>query len=185
MHTIETKVFSYNELGSSAQDRVFQRWQEAQNEYCLEGTQDDMLASLKGICACLGYGLRDWTFGAYCQGWKARATGGETIDLSGPRAMAYVLRCLMCAGYDRPRHFKDMAFPGQCGFTGMCYDDDLAQSLWEDLLAGETIAKAIDGLACKLCRMCEDELEYLTSKDCFLETLEMDVEMYDEEGGEA
>lgn len=180
MKTIETKLFSYKELSQEAKAKVLQKHSENADLYF---EQQEMLASMKAICEAANVRLYDWSFGSYCRNWKAKIQGNAE-DLEGNRAVAWFLRILINAGYDRPKKFKDMRFPGVCGFTGNCYDDDFAQEIYDRLIEGNTVAKAFDFMADRACGICEKELEYKQSKECILDYLNQDEEIYTEDGSE-
>jgi len=180
MKTIETKSFSYKELSQEAKAKVLQRLSEQAD---LDFEQQDMLKSMKAICEESNLRLYDWSFGSYCRNWKAKVSGNAE-DLEGNRAVAWFLRILIRKGYERPKKFKDMKFPGICGFTGMCYNDDFAQEIYDRLIEGNTVRKAFDFMADRACGMCEKELEYKKSEECILDYLDQDEEIYTEDGNE-
>lgn len=184
MTTITTQLYSYRELSPEAQAKVIQnKIKDAENdEFLLQFTSDDMMESLKEVCKACGLRLVDWSFGTYCRNWKVRVSNYDLEDLSGPRALAWFLRILIDHGYSRPKHFKDMEFPGVCGFTGVCYDDDVVETVWKELLDGETVAKAFDQVAYKFCKSLEDEYAYLTSEECIMDYLDENEEIYTEDG---
>lgn len=178
MRTIETPLYSFNELNSDAQDKVISRIAENQ-----ELDYSDIQASLKAVCEALNLRLLDWSYGPYCQNYEIKVSGNAE-DLKGNKALAYVLRKLMENGYSRPKKFADMQFPGVCGFTGVCYDETIVESLWKSLLEGKTIYHAFDRVAYALCQSCESELDYQQSRECILEYLDTEEEIYTEEGEE-
>lgn len=85
-------------------------------------------------------------------------------------------------GYKRPKRFAEMEFPGVCGFTGICYDDDVAETVWKALLQGDSFASAFDQAADSLSRASEDELDYLTSEESIREYLDESEEQFNEDG---
>lgn len=178
MKTIETKLFSFNELSPEAKSRVIER--EAER---VELDYSDMNASLKAICKACNLHLNDYAYGPSCQGHRILVSGSDD-ELEGHKALAWFLKILIENGYSRPRTFKEMTFPGVCGFTGVCYDDTIAKSVWKSLLEGETVRHAFDSVSGTLCESCEDELEYLQSEECILDYLDQDAEIYTENGTE-
>jgi len=186
MKTLEVKLYSYNELNEQAKSQALADWQEsrASDPCLLEWTSDEILDTLKALADCLGLSLRDWSFGAYCQDWKAKVAGLRD-DWQGNKALAYAMRCLMDKGYERKptfQGFKDHAFCGQCGLTGICFDDDMGEELFDNLLGGDSIAQAFDKLAYKAGQILESEQDYLTSEACFHETIDKGEEIYTENG---
>jgi len=178
MITIETKLFSYAELSENAKKRVLAEKAESISQDPEDFTLSESMDSVKAIAAALGVRLRDWSVGPYSRNNYIRVDD----DMAGNKALARVLRVLMAHGYTRPKQFKAMQFPGVCGFTGICFDDDVAETIWKELLDGETIGRAFDAVASKIARMCEDDLEYRTSKEGILDYLDQAEEIYTEEG---
>lgn len=185
MKTIETKLFSYSELSPEAKERVIaDRIASAEKDECLlEYTLEECRESLKSVAEACGFRLTDWSFGTYCRNWKATIQGSND-ELSGPRALAHFLRVMIENGYTRPRHFRDMEFPGVCGFTGVCFDDDVCETVWRELMDGETYAVSFDRVAKRFCDIAEDECAYLTSREAILECLDETAEIYTEDGSE-
>jgi hypothetical protein len=178
MKTIETALYSYDELSDSAKARIIAR--EAENA---EIYYEDMQASLKAVCGASGLRLLDYSYGPDCRNHKVRVSG-NTEDMEGHKALAWFLRVLIDAGYSRPPTFAEMTFPGICGFTGVCFDDLIAESVWRSLLEGCNVRDAFDGVSSTLCKSCEDELAYLQSEEWILESLDQTAEIYTEEGEE-
>lgn len=186
MQTIETNLYSFEELSDDAKATVIaNRIKAARNdEWLLQFTSDDLLESLEAVTDACNLRLVDYSFGSYCQGWKVKVRNYDLEDLEGPRALAWFLRILMDHGYARPKHFNDMEFPGICGFTGVCFDDDVVETVWKSLLDGNTVAKAFDQVAYRFCQILEAEYEYLTSEEAVMEYLDETVEIYTEDGEE-
>ena len=180
MKTIETQLFTFSELSEAAKTRALdnlrnqaQTWE----PHCM----DEMLDSLKAICKAGNVQLRDWAYGPYCQGSKVKISHSME-DESGPRALAWFLKVLIEHGYTRPKTFAEMQFPGVCGFTGVCYDEDTAETIWKALSDGDTVAEAFDAVAATFCKSAEAEAEYQTSDEYLLESMDQDEEIYTEDG---
>lgn len=184
MKTITTQLYSYKELSPEAQAKVIQKKiKDAQNDECLlQFDSDDMLASLKAVCEACNLRLSDWSFGSYCRNWKVKVSNYDVEYLSGPRALAWFLRILIDNGYPRPKRFVDMEFTGVCGFTGVCYDEDVVETVWKELLDGETVSRAFDQVAYTFCKGLEAEYEYRTSEEAIMEYLDEDEEIYTKDG---
>lgn len=180
MKTIETHIHSYNELSEQAQAKALDSLRErVETDYLGK----EMLASLKAVCEACNLRLLDWSFGAYCQNWRVKLDSyNQAVLLSGPRALAWFLRVLIKHGYKRPKHFREMEFPGICGFTGVCYDEDVIETIWRELLDGETVARAFDQVAKTLCELWESEDDYARSNECILDYLDKDEEQFTESG---
>ena len=185
MKTVETKLFSYAELSESAQERVRQQIAEFISSDSDNPTLDECLDSLRSIVSAMGLSLADWSVGPYSRSNHAGVNipwDRETQLDGGARTLASFLLVLPDHGYTRPAHFAEMKFPGICGFTGVCFDNDIAESIWESLLAGESFNTAIDGAADRIAKICESDLDYRMSDGSILEYPDQDEEIYTEEG---
>ena len=179
MKTITTKLFSFNELSDKAKAKVLDaRREEIANEPD-DFTLSEAMDSLKKIAAACGLRLEDWSVGPY------NRSNFVCVDCDdeGNRALARFLRVLVKHGYERPKTFKAMKFPGVCGFTGVCFDDDVAEAIWESLLDGNTLGKAFDAAGDRIARISEDDLEYRQTDESILEYLDKSEEIYTEDGG--
>jgi hypothetical protein len=186
MKTITTTLYSYKELSDEAKATVLKnRIKEAEDDqYILEHVSHELLDSLKAVCEACGVRLLDYSFGTYDRNWKVEISNYDVEDMSGNRALAWFLRVLINNGYARPKHFRDMEFPGVCGFTGVCFDDDVVETIWKGLLGGAAVRKAFDKVGYRFCEILEDEYRYLTSEECILDYLDKDEEIYTEHGYE-
>lgn len=172
MKTIETKLYSYSELNSEAQERVLKNHSESVYSDPNDFTLSECIDSLKAITDAIGTPLRAWQMGPFNHNNYAKVDAltydYEEVD-SGPKTVATFLRMLITYGYTRPKHFQDMEFPGICGFTGICFDDDLCEFLWKELLTGETWQQAIYNCADHIGSISEKDLEWRASKESFLD----------------
>jgi hypothetical protein len=180
MKTIETKLYSFAELSEEAKQTVLRR--EAERVQ-LDYVGDEMLDSLRAVAEACGFLLHDYSFGPYCQNWKAKISG-DNQHMEGNRALAYFLRVLVNHGYARPKTFREMTFPGVCGFTGVCYDDEVCETIWRSLLDGKDMSQAFNSVAGKFCRLWEDEEDYRQSDAAILEYLDQNAEIYTKDGEE-
>ena len=180
MKTALTQLYSYSELSEQAQVRALAKKAE---QVDTDHLGDEMRASLKAVCEACSLRLTDWNFGAYCQDWKAKVTGSAD-DYQGNKALAWFLRVLMRHGYSRPSKFEELTFPGICGFTGVCYDEDVVETVWKSLLEGETVAEAFDQVAHTFSENWEREDDYQRTPEAILEYLDTSEEVYTEEGEE-
>jgi len=73
-----------------------------------------------------------------------------------------------------------------CPFTGVCYDEDFLEALTKDLRDGRTtLYEAFTGLESDFARILEDEYEYQSRPDQFLEAAAANAWEFDEEGNMA
>lgn len=184
MKTIETKLYCFKELSDEAKERVISKIADDIGKDPDDFTLLECMDSLKAVAAAMGLRLTDWSIGPYNRGNFAKVN----CDDFGNVAIARFVRCLLDHGYTRKPRFKDMlakgkgSFIGVCGFTGVCFDEDICEAILEALLDGETMTKAFDRAADRIARICEDDLEYRTSKKGILEYLDQDEEIYTEDG---
>lgn len=183
MKTLSVTLFSYAELSAEVQEKVLDRLvKERENDHDLhEYTLRECMDSLTKITEDWGYPLIDWSVGPHDRCF-ARIRHSHNEMPMGHKALASFLRLLINKGYERPKHFKDMQFPGVCGFTGVCFDDDLCETIWTKLLGGSGIATAIDACADRIGKICEEDIEYQCKKETILEWLDETVEIYLEDG---
>lgn len=182
MTTIEVKLFSYNELTDDAKQRVIGDIRKSleNDPYIGDFTLKEAMDSLHAITKAWGCPLIGWSVGAYSRCYarvKCKAR-----DEAGHRAIASFLRLLIKHGYDRPKRFKDMEFRGEGGFTGMCFDDDLCETIWSTLMGGSSIATAIDACSDRIGKLVEDDIEYQFSDEGILYMLDKSEEKYLESG---
>lgn len=180
MKTLTTKLYSYNELSSEAQAKVIEREASRIANDSDDFTLSECMDSLKAVAGALGLRLKDWTVGPYNRGNFVRVD----CDDEGNKAMARFLRVLIEHGYTRPKTFKAMKFPGVCGFTGVCFDEDVCEEIWKALLDGQTLGKAFDWAGDRIARIAEDDLEYRQTEASILEYLDKEAEIYTQEGSE-
>lgn len=180
MKTISTKLYSYKELSPEAQERVIEREAQRAASDPDDFTLSEAMDSLKKIAEALGLRLRNWSVGPYNRSNFVQVD----CDDEGNKALARFLRVLLSHGYDRPKTFKSMKFPGVCGFTGVCFDEDVCEAMWEALLDGNTLGKAFDKAGDRIAEIAEKDLEYRQTKECILEFLDDKAEIYTEDGSE-
>ena len=175
MKTLSIQLYSFSELSADAQQHAIDREREliASDYWSLDFFYTDVQASIRAITEACNLRVADYSYGPYCQNYKLRVTGWHEDD-NGPRAVAWFLRILIKHGYARTKRFKDMQFPGVCGFTGVCYDDDIVETIYRELIDGETVRRAFDAVSYRLCKIAEDEMEDQCSPENIRERLESD-----------
>jgi hypothetical protein len=176
MKTIETKLYSYSELSDEAKQQVIDNTREAILNDCEDFTLGECVDSLKAITSLFNVKIINYSLGAYNRSSHIRiADDGQTLEDFTTMLLKY--------GYKKNESGR-IEFPGVCGFTGVCYDDDIAQTIYESLIGGESLATAFNAVAERIMNICESELEYRTSKKGILETLDTKNEIYTEDGNE-
>lgn len=186
MKTIQTKIYSYSELSPVAQERVVEKISDRIANDPDDFTLSESLGSLKAVAGALGLRLTGWSIGAHNRNNFAKVNSDE----AGNKAIAKFVRCLIRHGYTRKKTFRAMlekgtgSFVGVCGFTGVCFDENVCETILEALLDGENFSKAFSRAADEIGRICEEDLEYRTGKESILEYLDTAEEIYDADGNE-
>lgn len=180
MKTVSTTLYSFTELSPEAQDRVIENEAKFIFEDPDNFTLNECMDSLHAIVKACGERLYNWSVGPYSRS-HASIRHGEEWD-GGNKTVARFVRMLMFHGYSRPKRFKDMQFPGICGFTGICFDEDVAETMLSALLDGESLSRAADRAAERIAEICEEDLEYRTSREGILEMLDQSAEIYTADG---
>jgi len=182
MKTKEITLYSFNELSDSAKKRAIAA---VASDTCDDWNSDDIMESIEAVCEACNVRLLEWSIGACNQNWKLKISTPHVGDVSGGRAMAWFYGILKKHGYDRPTITNgkwEMKFPGVCGFTGVCWDENVCESIWEALRTGSTIKEAFNGVAYDAGQWLEKEEEYQRSEECILQYLDAEEEVYTEDG---
>jgi hypothetical protein len=59
--------------------------------------------------------------------------------------------------------------PGNCPFTGVCYDDDCLDALKKSIRDGDTLREAFNSLGYEVARICAAESDHEAREDAFTE----------------
>lgn len=177
MKTFEVKLYSFNELPEFFREKIIEKKKEQIYNDPFFPSLEEGMDSLHAIAKELGFKLRDWQVGPYTQ---CRASVGSYE--SGNKEIARFLNCLIKKGYSRPKKFSEMEFPGICGFTGVCYDDDLCEVIWKELIDGENWNCAFYAAAVKLGKIIEDEINYQMTTEAIMENMDLEEEIYTIDG---
>ncbi len=112
--------------------------------------------------------------GLYAQTWAKETTKEQRKTLL---AQAKSLR-----RYTSRLHYKPGSVP-DCPFTGTCYDQDFLGALIKDIEAdGGTLKSAFTCLADVFTKLLEDDQEYRSTEEAFIETAEANDWEYTEDG---
>lgn len=93
MRTITTKVYSAKHLKRYYPDGFNRALEKYRENLDLEYTSDEMMSTLKALCAAGNVKMRDWSLGAYNRGNNLSVSiNGEdgTEELTGARALAWI-----------------------------------------------------------------------------------------------
>lgn len=158
------------ELSQSAYEKIHQEWKDRCSE--MANYSDEIMVSLKALFKKLNVRLLDWNIGPYSpsslspefRNWEDDTGESFTIDdlREDLRKLGYNLLPDRGGVYDPTK-----TFPGICALTGVCYDEDLIQHLWERMfLHGDSFPRALCSLADRVRELMEAEEEYaLTTEE--------------------
>jgi hypothetical protein len=150
----------------------------------------EIIDSLKAIFKASGIHLRDYSIDAYGYSSVSFDMESETEDLKGQRALAWIENNLLAdlrikwqpyGRVDKEHQFKSVRAelskygqyyrPGMvhpCPFTGVCFDEDMIESLLKSVKSGDTLGEAYHNLANVAAKLFESEIEQGNSEEEFL-----------------
>jgi hypothetical protein len=179
--TIERTYFTVKELRSHPGSGFGRALDEYASDECSWQDWSDEWASLAALDKHVEY---DRHRRLYWDGGLA-----EAADLTGRRAFAWLENAVLGPlrlpwgymsapgplGVDRRKRARYRERPGtvpSCPFTGYYTDEVLLDSLRGALAAGMSVGDAMLGLEAEIQKVCDDELDYRTSEDAFIEKAE-------------
>ena len=185
MKTISTENHSYSELSDSAKEAAIQNLitQKSEDPYEVDGTSEECLDSLKAIAEAFNVNIIDYSFGPYSQGNKVKIDDWNDHEDS----LNTLLRVLIQGGYETHKDLSKMAekenFPGHCPFTGVCYDEDIIESITKSIIIdGNDLRTAFDQVGDLIRKILEKEIEYAQCEEYIKEELDEDEEMFLSDG---
>lgn len=203
MKTITT--YSAQELKDQFPDafeKVLEKWQNNTSSDVFWA--DEVVDSLKSCFEHAGITLKDWSLGgrgSYVQFtistyWSELSDYDMLVDdYTGRKALNWLkgvfglksVKRVNYIGHDKKKHFRyDITkLDGKdwsCGFTGYCADHDYIESLLDDVSKGCTLSEAFHNLANVCNKLIEQEIEYQSSEEYFLEHSEANEFAYTEDG---
>lgn len=176
MRTIETTIYTVDELSTAAFDRA--RIEYAQTYENL--TADDDMASLRAFVAAAGMRLTNFNIGAYAHS-SLRVDGDDDIlAMNGRRAWAWLENRVLAetripwTGSRRAsvRKYGWTYRPGRitpCPWTGYYMDEVLLDSFRESLRDGMTVRDSFAALADTIRRAWEEDYADATGEEGFRE----------------
>lgn len=176
---VQFNVYSVQELREkfpAAFKRAHERFAQSDDG---QYTADEVFASLKATVAAFGARLTDWSIGAYSRSYVKVSGIDDVLDLSHGRAWAKFEQAVAPhrIPWSGPRRREVAKYgahyrPGMimpCPFTGVCYDEDMLESIRKDLRGGCTLRDALRNLADTAQRILERDAEYRASEEYFIE----------------
>ncbi len=171
-------LYLYSELTEEAKARALEAYREERSSESLPWAGEVVESALQ-VAKEFGR-VRDYSFGedSPCylslQDWEPEDEDGNPLDAE------WFAEVLREKGY--PVDAKGVpSFPGRCGWTGYCFDDDAAEAVYLSLASGGTVRDAMRALARKVGEQLSAERTYLLSREAFEDGPAQDSE-YTENG---
>lgn len=152
-------------------EKICERWINQCRESSYVPWSDEIMDSLKAVMNKCDAKLTDWKIGPWSPSFVTIRVDDEyqpDDDSSDPlSAEPSTLRkdsewfyetILRPLGYNRCPE-RGVEFPGLCPLTGVCFDDDMLQHVYERLARNESLTEALESLAGVASRMMESECE--------------------------
>lgn len=158
-------VYTLEELKKKfpgAYKKVREKWERSVDEDPDVSWQDEIMASLKAVVKAAGYSLSDWSIGPYGGSWmRVDLPESDYEDEEDQRSDLdqFYAKVLKPAGYKKAADGQ-VEFPGLCPWTGVCFDEDLAECVWNTLCTGARMKDALEYMASKAEELLEQEVEH-------------------------
>lgn len=179
-HTVTS--YSLDELKESHPQgyaNALERWQEGCRASGDISWSEETMGSLKATIAECSFKLRDWSIGPYAYSSLSVSDerGIDEDDEGKPEVSDLDWFCeavLDANGYTRSDTAKDRngnpipngyKFPGKCPFTGYCFDEACLESVYWDLVSGESLEDALENLAQLASKAMEDDCEQMEDEE--------------------
>jgi len=170
--TIERTYYTVAELQKHNGGGFTRALDEYAQQECAWQDWSDERASLKALDEHVGY-RRDAR-------WYHDDGLGDCSGLEGRRAWAWLENVVLgplrkpwipTVGKRRDRYTRPGKVP-DCPFTGLYVDEVLLDSLRDSLRAGMSVGDAMLALESVVQKVCDDEMDYRTSEEAFIEKAE-------------
>lgn len=197
MKTITKNIYSIEELKENFPtgfENAHNHWKEdhASDIFWI----DEIVESFKAIFQHSGIRIYKYELGGgYSHSFVRFDMDNEVYNLSGNRALAWLENNLFSGlrvnkkFINRVKEYSgkwyDFTKYGEipsCPFTGVCYDEDLIESLKKDILSGENLGDAYKNLADKASELIEAETEDQMSEEYFFQHAEANEYEFYEDG---
>lgn len=165
MRSVE--VYTLDELRSKfpeGYDAVKQRWErKCQNDGFIPW-QDEIIESLKAIVLKCDFRLKNYEIGPDSYSAISIETMDDQNEDNNDRGRDW-FRDNVLVPLEYVNADGNVYFPGNCAFTGVCFDDDLLEKVWGRLCEGKSLYESLKGMAMDASRMMEAECEYRESEE--------------------
>jgi hypothetical protein len=169
-----------------AYDKIREDWCDAVDQSGDTPWSEEIMGSLEATIAACGAELTDWSIGPYSPSDLTVSVDdffedGEDTEEKKDSAWFFdtILRPF---GYKAHKE-KGVDFPGLCPLTGICFDDDFLESVYQDLQRDCTLSESLENLADRSREKMEEEIEGEKDEEWMLGALS-DM-WYTEDGEEA
>lgn len=174
MKKMTIELYSYNELGDEAEKKVIE---DIRSDYSfisipLNIFTSDLHQSLTAIAKPFG-GVKDFFYEPHYNGYVKI---WNSYNINHHEQAALFLKVLDDNGYDIVEGAP--LFVGVCGFSGMCYDEEILEFLWSQIKNKMTIYRSFINLGGKLSKMIEECEQWIRSDEYILESLDEIEETY-------
>lgn len=141
---------------------------------------DEIIASLKAVFKASGIHLFDWSISTYDHSYVKFEMESDVQELTGQRALAWIENNLLAdlrerrtfinrvKKYETWHDFTKYGEIPSCPFTGVCFDEDMIESLLNSIKSGDTLGEAYHSLADTAGELFEGEMEQAQSEEEFL-----------------
>jgi hypothetical protein len=168
--TIERTYYTVRELKEQGGNGFVRALDEYAQQECAWQDTSDEWASLKALDDHVGYRRH--------ARWYHDDGLGDCSELDGARALAWLenvvlgpLRVKWLPIAKRGRYTRPGRVP-DCPFTGFYMDEVILDDLRDSLRSGMSVGDAMLALEGKVQRVIDEELDYRTSEDAFIERAE-------------
>lgn len=204
----EITVYSASELKEKFPDAFDKAYEEFKRDISNDPYlpwQDEIMGSMKSCIKAAGVTLNDWSIGAYSYCyvkvsiptyWSELADNDILVeDLEGRKAFNWLKNAFDLKSAKRVKYTNHLGKPAyrhdftkldgkswSCEFTGVCFDHDFLESLFECIHDKMSLGDAFNNLADVAGKLFEQEYEGQLEEDYFLEHADANDYEYTEDG---
>lgn len=201
-------VYTIEELKEQFPDAFEYAWEQFKKDISNDPYlpwQEEIMGSMKATFKYAGVTLHDWSIGAYSPSyvkfsiptyWSELAEEDLLVDdYESELAYNWLKEAFDLQSFERVKYknhlgktayrhdFKKLdGTDWSCEFTGVCFDHDYLESLFECIHDGMNLKDAFSNLADEASKLFEDEYESRLTEEYFLEEASNNDYEYTEEG---
>lgn len=192
MRTETRQIYTVTELKAKFPE-AFEKALESYREEAAQNNcawSDDICESGRKTVEAAGLTLREWSVDqSYpsesfyrIQGFGNDDDDNATGDYTGRKAREWITAAFLNGPHKYKFNWRIKRSPGDCPFTGVCFDDDFIDDIRDSIKGGSTLREAFEGLAVKAARLCEAESESEQTEEYFLDHADANGWEYTEDG---